>query len=83
MLVKTIPNFLQGADNVYRTKHYIVKQRIGVKTDLKENNVMFSHDTYYLRTKERDILYLCIFKDRKNKDGKRLPTTMFARTYVD
>ena len=28
MDVKKIPDFLADADNVYRTKHYIVKQQL-------------------------------------------------------
>ena len=75
--------FLENATNVYRTKLYIVKQCIGIQYNVAENNVVFSHDTYYRRTKSRDKEYELAFKDRKNVDGKRLPTTMYARTFVD
>ena len=42
-----IPDFIKDATNVYRTKGYIVKQVIGIQYDCKENNVVFSHDTFY------------------------------------
>ena len=44
-----IPDFIKDATNVYRTKGYIVKQVIGIQYDCKENNVVFSHDTFYKR----------------------------------
>lgn len=47
-------NFLYEANNVYRTKNYIVKQIIGVRCSEQENNVMFSFDTYYPRTAKRN-----------------------------
>ena len=50
-------DFLYEANNVYRTKNYIVKQIIGVRCSEQENNVMFSFDTYYRRTAKRDRIY--------------------------
>ena len=50
-------DFLYEANNVYRTKNYIVKQIIGVRCSEHENNVIFSFDTYYRRTAERDKIY--------------------------
>ena len=73
-------DFLYEANNVYRTKNYIVKQIIGVRCSEQENNVMFSFDTYYRRTAKRNGIYEKHFRERKNKDGRRLPTTMYART---
>ena len=52
-----IPDFIKDATNVYRTKGYIVKQVIGIQYDCKENNVVFSHDTFYKRTPKRDKEY--------------------------
>ena len=78
-----IPDFIKGATNVYRTKDYIVSQVIGIQYDCKENNVVFSHDTYYRRTPERDRQYEIFFCHRRHIDGKRLPSTMYARTYKD
>jgi len=82
--MKTImPDFMIGATNVYRTQYYIVKQNFGIKINPGENNMTFSHDTFYVRTKQRDAEYELIFCNKKHIDGKRLPTTMYARQYVD
>lgn len=77
-----VPDYLKGATNVYRTKQYIVKQILGIQYSQKENNVVFSRDTYYRRTPERDKEYEILFCLRRNIDGKRLPSTMYARIYV-
>ena len=76
-------DFLYDANNVYRTRDYIVKQVIGVRLSDEFNNVVFSFDTYYHRTKKRDKIYEKAFAARKNIDGRRLPTTMYARTYIE
>ena len=76
-------DFLYDANNVYRTENFIVKQVIGVRLSDELNNVVFSFDTYYHRTKKRDKIYEKAFRERKNIDGKRLPTTMYARTYIE
>ena len=76
-------DFLYEANNVYRTKNYIVKQIIGVRCSEQENNVIFSFDTDYRRTAKRDKIYEKHFRERKNRDGRRLHTTMYARTYVE
>jgi len=81
--MKELPEFVEGATNVYRTENYIVRQCVGIKYGETENNVLFSHDTYYLRTKKRDREYEDFYFGKKNIDGKRLPTTMYARRYVD
>lgn len=80
---KLLPEFLIDADNVYRTKYFIVKQKIGIQKDCEQNNVVFSHDTYYRRTLLRDLEYEIAFKHKKQMNGKRLPTTMYARVYVE
>ena len=77
-----VPDYLKGATNVYRTKQYIVKQILGIQYSQKENNVVFSRDTYYRRTPERDREYEILFCLRRNVDGKRLPSTMYARIYI-
>ena len=78
-----VPDFMVDAMNVYRTRDYIVKQVLGVKYSDVENNMVLSHDTFYHRTKKRDREYERIFWERKNLDGKRIPSTMYARTYID
>ena len=80
-----VPNldFLCDGDNVYLTKHYIVKQEIEViRSDLGEA-MSFSQDTYYLRTEERDSYFKIVFADRKNIDGKRLSVSTYIRKYID
>ena len=78
-------DFVNNADNVYRTREYIVKQQIS--TSVNKNSLithLISEDTYYLRTPKRDVEYNIIFKVRgKNIDGKRIRSTMYTRKYVD
>ena len=57
-------DFLYEANNVYRTKNYIVKQIIGVRCSEQENNVMFSFDTYYRRTAKRNRIGAVVRKER-------------------
>lgn len=73
---------LENSTNVYRTKFYIVKQVIDVKCDSEMSNALLSHDTYYLRNKSKDKEYEKIFAKKQKIDGKRLPSTMYSRTYV-
>ena len=78
-----IPCYLQDADNVYRTKHFIVKQVISINESDEENNQVISVDTYYRRNPKRDLAYNYLFQDKVNINGKRLPSTMYTRTYID
>lgn len=78
-----MPDYLQGADNVYRTPCYIVKQVMVIQKHKKENNVLTSHDTYYRRTPKRDLAYNLAFQGKRHINGKRLPSTNYTRTYVE
>ncbi|MFR6056182.1 MAG: hypothetical protein ACLUHK_06325 [Eubacteriales bacterium] len=78
-----VPEFIENATNLYRTKKYIVKQIIGIQYGCEENNVVYSRDTYYKRTPERDKEYEILFFRRRNIDGRRLPSTMYAREYKE
>lgn len=78
-----VPEFVVGATNVYRMRDFIVRQKIGIRYDGEENNVVFSDDTFFRRTVERDREYEILFCRRRHIDGKRPPTTMYARVYVD
>ncbi len=78
-----VPDFMIDAMNVYRTRDFIVKQVIGIKYSDVENIAVISNDTFYRRTKKRDREYERIFWERKQINGKRIPSTMYARTYVD
>lgn len=81
--MKRPPEFCNDATNVYRTNNFIVKQVIGIHYDSVENNVLFSQDTYYRRNKRRDAEYELVYRFRKNINGKRLPTSMYSREYID
>ena len=78
-----LPDFVVDSTNVYRTKYFIIKQSIDIQYDNTENNSIVSHDTFYKRTKSRDRAFEYFFKDRKNINGKRLPSTMYTRMFVD
>lgn len=83
ILEKLTPDFLIDADNVYRTKSFIVKQSIEiVENDIEENGII-SHDTYYRRTTARDLAYNMAFMDKVKINGKRLPSTQYTRRYID
>jgi hypothetical protein len=78
-----VPEFMKDATNVYRTRDFIVRQVIGIQYDGVENNVVFSRDTYYRRTKKRDAEYELVYCSRRNVNGERLPTTMYSREYIN
>lgn len=76
-------DFLQNADNVYRTSEFIVKQNISICMDENCCGVLTSVDIYYLRTPERDTVYDNLFAFRGEKiDGKRMKAGMYRRRYV-
>lgn len=77
-----IPDFIIDADNVYRTKHYIIKQILVLDNCSNTDNHIMSHDTFYTRTKKRDSQYEFIYDNKPNINGKRLPSTMCSRKYV-
>lgn len=81
--MEKIPEFTLNADNVYRTAEFIVKQSLSVQFDDTEGNSVISNDVFYRRTKRRDSEYEYVFSGRKNIDGKRLPSNMYSRKYVD
>lgn len=81
--MKNFLNEMLDADNMYRTEYYIVKQHVRKEDHLNEDNMLFSHDTYYLRTPERDMIYESYFRDKKNINGRRLSTNSYVRKYVD
>lgn len=74
---------LLEAENAYRTKKYIVVQRVGYRYSDKDDNVLYSMDTYYLRNKKRDGEYERAFSEKQNVNGRRLPVSMYVRKYVD
>ena len=79
---KYIPEFLRGAVNVYRTKHFIVKQTLFIQESEGEDNLLISYDTYYRRTTKRYLTYNMAFIDKSNSEGRRLPSSTYACTCV-
>lgn len=75
--------FLDGADNVYRTENFIVKQQISFLESDVGTSMVLSDDTYYLRTAQRDAEYEFVFQGKANINGKRLKSASYTRKYVD
>jgi len=80
--MKIVPEFVKDATNVYRTKNFIVKQVLGIKYGEVQNNEVVSQDTFYVRTAKRDWQYNNYFSFKVHINGKRLPSTMYSRKYV-
>lgn len=78
-----IPDFVRNANNVYRTKNFIVKQEIFIGNDAVETSTILSRDTFFARTALRDMESETYFSRRKRVNGKRMPSTMYTRTYID
>lgn len=75
---------VQGASNVYRTKDFIVCQKLSFIRLSARNLLIMSEDIYFLRSEKRDYEYEFIFKPRGSKiDGKRIHTASYTRIYVD
>lgn len=77
------PEFLKDATNVYQTRDYIVRQRIVMRCDEEYGNYLYSYDTYYRCTPQRNKEYEKAFADHVNMCGKRIHTSMYAREYID
>lgn len=71
-------DFLDNATNVYRTEEYIVNQHLTYVAEALGITRILSEDTYFLRTKLRDMLYEQLFEN----DGKRIHASMYVRTYI-
>ena len=78
-----MPEFLKRSTNVYRTRFYIVRQQIMYRRDSLLGAYLCSRDTFYCRTPERDRQYEAAFPHNQEKDGKRIPTLMYIRKYID
>lgn len=76
-------DFLQNADNVYRTSEFIVKQKISLSWNDKCEVHTVSDDTYFVRTPKRDAQFENIFSIRENVDGRRVKSGAYTRTYKE
>ena len=74
---------LQLASNAYRTKNYIVTQRIMFRQTEADGSMIMSIEVFYKRNKERDTVFEKVFENRVKVDGKRLHSTMYTRSYVE
>ena len=74
---------LQLASNAYRTRNYIVTQRILFRQTEADGSMIMSVEVFYKRTKERDTVFEKVFEHRVKVDGKRLHSTMYTRSYVE
>ena len=82
-LCMTVP-FMQDADNVYRTKNYIVRQQLQYCQDEFGTAVIMSNDTFFRRSLTRDFLYEELFLDKGAAlDGKRIHSATYTRMYVE
>ena len=81
-MMPNIPDYLKDGTNVYRTRDYIVKQCMTLRTD-EYGSYLFSHDTYYRCTPKRDREYETAFSYRVTVNGQRIHTHMYARKYID
>ena len=80
----TTVDYFMEADNVYRTKNYIVCQKVSLCRSGKGNTLLLSEDTYLLRTYKRDSEYELVYKVRGKKiNGKRMRSGTYTRKYVD
>ena len=74
---------LELAANAYRTKNYIVTQRIMFRQTETDGSMIMSIEAFYKRTKERDVIFEKMFASRINVNGKRLHATMSTRSYIE
>ncbi|MBQ4558650.1 MAG: hypothetical protein IJA61_04680 [Clostridia bacterium] len=80
----TTVDYFMEADNVYRTKDYIVCQKVSLCRSGKGNTLIMSDDVYLLRTRKRDTDYELVYKVRgKNINGKRMRSASYIRKYID
>ena len=56
--------------NIYRTRKYIVFQRVWICEEEQKGMYLYSRDMYFRRTKKRDRKYAARFGKQKPSDGK-------------
>ena len=80
----TTVDYFREADNVYRTKDFIVCQRVSLYRSGNGNTLLMSDDIYLLRTRSRDADYELVYKVRgKRINGKRMRSGSYTRKYID
>lgn len=77
-------DFMNDATNLYRTKDFIVRQKISITESTVKMPIVISVDTYFKRTKERDEQYEFLLISRKDLiNGKRVKASAYTRFYKD
>ena len=59
-----------------------LSKRFSFKKVKGEDNLLISYDTYYRRTTKRYLAYNMAFINKSNSEGRRLPSSTYARTCV-
>ena len=67
----------------YTRSYYGSVQQIMYRRDSLLGAYLCSRDTFYCRTPERDRQYEAAFPHNEEKNGKRIPTLMYIRKYID
>ena len=75
----SITELVKEATNLYRTKEYIIKQRISICNVEDGNTVMVSDDVFYLRTPARQltIKQLCVIPIKHTVQSGKLKEKYF------
>lgn len=76
-------DFLENANNVYSTAHYIVAQKIKIVVDPQDKHYLTTFDTFYKRTKEREKQYCRAFLTENIVTGGRISCEVTKRKYID
>ena len=76
-------DFLRNADNIYRTRDYIVKQRIVLCGNGMCGRTV-SEDTFYRRTPLRDSIYnRALIARGTSGSGRRMRADTYIRRYIE
>ena len=81
-MIKKIIDLSKNADNIYRTKFYIIKQVLSLETNFNGQTNIHSDDFYYLRNKKLDLDYEKKFCNRLIINGKRIHTATHTKHYM-
>ena len=81
--MKSLLDYMDKANNVYRTKKFIVCQTVSLIRKSNGVSLIVTEDTYILRTPKRDFGYEIVFRVRGDHlDGKRIQSAIYLRKYV-
>ena len=82
--MKSVIDYIEKANNVYRTEKYIVCQAVKLIRKSIGVSLIATEDTYILRNTNRDFEYEIVFAVRGDElDGKRIKSATYLRRYVN